>query len=204
LGRVQGKLIAALVLGAALGVLGACSHSGPGSAAPLTKRNGTPGTGPGAGTGADSGPTDLVSAVSGGGTEEGPVGLKFQIGERPVAGKPVVVTLRMVANQALEELAARFLADDGLDITQGRQFDPPGHLEAGASVDHTLTLTPEHDGVYTVLATVTTGSADTAVSRSFVIPIVVGAAVADTPPAPKPLAAKASAPKPKSRLSLPF
>ena len=51
-------------------------------------------------------------------------------------------------------------------------------------MDHALTLIPDHDGIYTVLATVTTGSADAAVSRSFVIPIVVGtaAAVANAPP----------------------
>ena len=47
-------------------------------------------------------------------------------------------------------------------------------MDAGETVDHDLTLVPGHDGIYTVLATVTTGSADAAVSRSFVIPIVVG------------------------------
>jgi len=179
---------------AACGLLGACGHSG-GSTAPLVKRHSGPDGASGSGASdADAGPTDLVSAVSGGG-DDGPVGLKFQVGQRPVAGHPVVITLRLLANQALDHLEARFLPDEGLQVIQGGDFEPQGHLDAGTTVDHDLTLTPEHDGIYTVLATVTTGSADAAVSRSFVIPIVVGVALAATPVAApaagKPVAAKA-------------
>jgi len=130
---------------------------------------------------ADAGPTDLVSAVSGA-KDDGSVGLKFQVGQRPVAGHPVVITLRLVANQALDHLEARFHPDEGLQVSQGGDFDPQGHMDAGEALDHDLTLIPGHDGIYTVMATVTAGSADTAVSRSFVIPIVVGTAVAVAKP----------------------
>jgi hypothetical protein len=175
-GRVQGELTG-LLLAALCGVLGACSHSGGGSSgAPLVKRhadgaeNSSPANKP------DAGPTDLVSAVSSGVAGDGPVGLKFQLGQRPVAGQPVVITLRLIANQPLEHLEARFHADDGLEITQGGDFDPEGAMDTGATVDHTLTLVPGQDGVYTVMATVTTGAAAEGISRSFVIPIVVGSA----------------------------
>jgi hypothetical protein len=116
----------------------------------------------------------MVAAVSGRGGEDGPVSLKFQLGQRPSAGKPVVITLRLVANQPLEHLEARFHPDNGLDVSQGAEFDPLGHLDAGTAVDHTLTVVPAHDGVFTLLATVTIGATAEAVSRSFVIPIVVG------------------------------
>lgn len=179
LGPVRATLMGTLL--AACGLLGACHH-GAASATPLVKRHSGPGSGSGPGAGdAPAGPTDLVSAVSGGG-EEGPAGLKFQVGQRPVAGQPVVITLRLVANQALDHLEARFRPDEGLEVSQGGDFDPQGHLDAGETVDHDLTLIPDHDGIYTVLATVTTGSADAAVSRSFVIPIVVGTAVAVAKP----------------------
>jgi hypothetical protein len=178
LGRLRGTLIG--LLAAACGLLGACGHSGGSSAAPLVKRHSGPG-GANPADAADTGPTDLVSAVSGGG-EDGPVGLKFQLGQRPVAGQPVTITLRLVANQALDHLEARFHADEGLEVTQGSDFDPKGHLDAGATVDHNLTLIPGQDGIYTVMATVTAGSPDAAVSRSFVIPIVVGATVAAVKP----------------------
>jgi len=184
---VPGRTLLIATLLAAGAFLGGCGHSSGSSGAPLVKRVGGVGA---AGSGAspsDQGPTDLVSAVSaGGGPDEGPVALKFQLGARPQAGKPVVVTLRLVANQALDHLEARFRPDEGLEVTQGGDLDPQGHLDAGTSLDHDLTLTPDHDGIYTVLATVTTGSADAAVSRSFVIPIVVGAApVAAVPPGAK-------------------
>jgi hypothetical protein len=93
-----------------------------------------------------------------------------------VAGQPVVIVLRLLANQPLEHLEARFHADDGLEIPQGGDFDPEGRLDPGATVDHSLTVVPAHEGVFTVMATITAGLAAEARSRSFVIPIVVGAA----------------------------
>jgi hypothetical protein len=182
-----------MMLAGACGLLAACSHSTGSGAAPLIKRHaaGTAGgNGVTPGAAADPGPTDLVSAVSGG-AGEGPVGLKFQVTQRPVSGKPVVVTLRLIANQPLEHLEARFHPDEGLDVTQGGDFDPEGPMEAGSAVDHTLTIVPTHDGVYTVMATVTTGSAAEAVSRSFVIPIVVASEASSAPSAP-PLAPRAA------------
>jgi hypothetical protein len=168
------------------GLLAACSHSSSGGATPLIKRHaaGTAaGSGATPGNGADPGPTDLVSAVSGA-AGEGPVGLKFQLTQRPLSGQPVVITLRVVANQPLEHLEARFHPDDGLEVTQGGDFDPAGPMEAGSAIDHALTVVPSHEGVYAVMATLTTGSAAEAVSRSFVIPIVVASQAPPAPPTP--------------------
>jgi hypothetical protein len=175
-----------MLLAVACGLLGACSHSRDERGPPLIKRNaGSAGAASSSADNVNAGPTDLVSAVSGSGNE-GLVSLKFQLGQRPVAGQPVVLTLRLVANQTLDHLEARFNADEGLELTQGANFDPQGPLDAGATVDHTLTVVPGRDGVYTIMATVTTASAAEAVSRSFVIPIVVG----DASSAPPAVAAK--------------
>lgn len=186
MGRVEDNLKGMLLAGVCA-LLGACSHSGGNSATPLVKRHPA---GASAGSAAASnenrGPTDLVSAVSGGAGDDGPIGLKFQLGQRPVAGQPVVITLRLVVNQALEHLEARFHTDEGLTLTQGGVLDPEGPMDVGGTVDHTLTLVPAHDGVSTVMATVTTIAADQTVSRSFIIPIVVAAA----PPAGPAVAAK--------------
>jgi hypothetical protein len=182
MGPVRGKWIGMMVA-TACALLPACSHSPGGGALLFIKRHaaGTPGgSGPTPGNVADPGPTDLVSAVSGGGGD-GPVGLKFQVTQRPMSGKPVVITLRVVANQPLEHLEARFHTDDGLDVTQGGDFDPEGPMETGSAVDHALTVVPTHDGIYTVMATVTAGSATGAISRSFVIPIVVAREASSSP-----------------------
>jgi hypothetical protein len=179
-----------MIMATACGLLGACSHSTGSVAIPFIKRHaaGTAaGSGPAAAKVADPGPADLVSAVSGG-AGDGPVGLKFQVTQRPVSGKPVVITLRLIANQPLEHLEARFHPDDGLDVTQGGDFDPEGAMEAGSAVDHALTVVPAHDGIYTVMATVTTGSAAQTISRSFVIPIVVASQALSAPaPASRPV-----------------
>jgi hypothetical protein len=180
MGRVQRNVIGFLVA-TACGLLGACHHSGVGSAVLVKRHAGAQVSA----SGPDQGPADLVSAVSLGGAGEAPVSLKFQLAQRPVAGQPAVMVLRLVANQPMEHLEARFHTEDGLEIPQGGEFDPEGHLDAGAAVDHSLTLQAAHAGVYTVMATVTSGSAADAVSHSFVIPIVVGAAdaPADAPAA---------------------
>lgn len=165
-----------ILLAAACGVLLACHHSG---GAALVKRHAT--VAAGAST-ADQGPTDLVAAVSVGGSAVGAVSLKFQLRQRPLAGQPVDLVLRLVANQPLEHLEARFHAEDGLDIPQGSDFDPLGPVDTGAAIDHRLTVVAAHEGVYTVLATVTSGTAVEAVSHSFVIPIVFGPAATAGPP----------------------
>ncbi len=185
MGRVRGNLIATLVA-VPCALLAACGHSGVDSGAALVKRHAAVAAGAGGPGGrADTGPSDLVAAVSAAGGDSGPVGLKFQVGQRPVTGQPVVVTLRLVANQPLEHLEARFRPDDGLSISVGGDFEPEGPMDAGATIDHALTLVPSHDGVYTIMATVTTGGAADAVSHSFVIPIVVPAADVRSAPAAK-------------------
>ena len=166
MGRAR-QLIGILVAAASV-LLGACHHSGSGGATLIRHHAGSPAAG-----GVDQGPSDLVSAVSLGGGAEGPVSLKFQLLQRPVAGQPVTMLLRLLANQPTNRLEARFHTEDGLDIQQGDDFDPDTHLEAGAAMDHSLTLLAAHEGVYTVMATVTSGGGADAYSRSFVIPIVV-------------------------------
>lgn len=161
------------VVATAGGGLAACHHSAASGGVPVITRHAGGQDSAATGSGAEGGLSDLVAAVSPAGRDEGPVSLKFQVSARPVAGQPVLMTLRLIANQPLDHLEARFRPDEGLDISQGADFDPAGHLDAGATLDHTLTVLPAHDGVYTVMATVTSGTATTALSRSFVIPIVV-------------------------------
>ncbi|HEY1900704.1 MAG TPA: hypothetical protein VGG49_13030 [Steroidobacteraceae bacterium] len=172
-----------LLLALTAAVLGACGHSNDDHGTPVAKRHaGAAGNAANAaGSAADPGPADLVSAVSAAGGDQSPVGLKFEVTQRPVVGQPVVIALRLAANQPLEHLVARFHPDDGLSITQGSDFDAEGHMDAGSTVDHKLTLVPTQAGVYTVMATVTTGSAGYAVSRSFIIPIVAAAAATKPP-----------------------
>jgi hypothetical protein len=183
MGRVQRNVLGILLAGAC-GVLLACHHSG---GAALIKRHAKVAA---VSSAAELGPADLVAAVSLGGSGEGAVSLKFQLGQRPMAGQPVDIVLRLVANQPLEHLEARFHTDDGLDIPQGSDFDPEGHMDPGSAIEHRLTVVAAHEGVYTVMATVTNGTAADAVSHSFVIPIVFGPA-APAGPAGDAAAAKA-------------
>jgi hypothetical protein len=156
MGRVRRNLIAILVT-AACGLLVACHHSG---GAALVRRHVAPVAG--GGGGADPGVADLVSAVSLSGSGDGAVGLKFQLRQRPVAGQPVAILLRMVANQPLEHLEAHFRTEEGLEIPQGGDFDPEGHMDAGSAVEHNLTVQAAHEGVYTVIGPDTSAANATA------------------------------------------
>ena len=137
---------------------------------------------------ADALAQDLVEAV---GTSRGtgPVDLQFALRQRPVAGQPLTVKLRLSAATPLDRVEAHFHADDGLDIRDGAQLNSVEHLQAGAGVDHDLSVIPEHEGVYGIVATITTTSQSESVSRSFSIPILVDPAA---PPRSTPAAGPAT------------
>ncbi|HTV79266.1 MAG TPA: hypothetical protein VMF03_13480 [Steroidobacteraceae bacterium] len=175
MGRVQ-RILSGLLLAAACGSLAACGHSA-GVTLPFVTHHALSADAAGS-KAPNQASSDLVSAVALGGSADSSISLKFQVGQRPVAGQPVPLLVHLVANQPLEHLEARFHGDEGLDIPKGGSFDPADHLQAGTALDHTLTVIPAHEGVFTLMATITTGTAAEALSRSFVIPIVVGPAPA--------------------------
>ncbi|HTY49672.1 MAG TPA: hypothetical protein VMB48_08270 [Steroidobacteraceae bacterium] len=160
--------------------LAACGYFGGGSGAAGSAQVQHAAAAPAAAPAADPLARDLVEAVSAS-RNSGPVDLRFALQQRPVAGQPLTVKLRLSMGSSLDRVEAHFRADDGLDIRDGAQLAPVDHPAAGANVEHDLTVIPEHEGVYTLMATITTTSQSESVSRSFSIPILVDPAPPSAP-----------------------
>jgi hypothetical protein len=166
--------LAGLVAAAALA---ACSHGSGGTTAGVNAQA-APRMQLRTGPGSDPLAADLVEAVSNG-RGPGPIDVRFALRQKPVAGQPLTVVLRLVPTTALDGMEAHFRTDDGLQLRDGAQLDAPDHPAAGASMTHEITVVPESAGVYSLMATITTTIQSEPVSRSYSIPIIV-----DTSPAP--------------------
>ena len=161
----------------AAGCLAACGYFGGGSHAAAGPQGTAGAPGHAAAAPADPLAADLVEAVSAS-HSTGPVDLKFALRRRPVAGQPLTVRLRLSLSSSLDRVEARFHSDDGLDIRAGSTLEPLERPAAGVNVEHDLVVVPEREGVYSLMATVTTTSQSESVSRSFSIPILVDPAAA--------------------------
>ena len=125
---------------------------------------------------------DLVEAV-GSSREQSLLDLKFALRQRPQAGHPLDIDVRLTPLADLERVEARLYADDGLELRSGTTLPALDHPAAGIAVDQDIVVVPAHDGVYTILVTVTGGgSATTTVSRTFGIPLIVNSGDSSSAP----------------------
>jgi hypothetical protein len=135
---------------------------------------------------ARSGPVidaDMVSAVPNGkGTS--PLEVKFALRQHPLAGQPVQLDLTFIPAIGLDRVAVSFLAEDGL-VLQGARMPLTEHLEAGVPIPHTLTLTPQRDGIFYISATVLMDWGDESVARTYTIPVLAGAGTSGQDSAPE-------------------
>jgi len=127
---------------------------------------------------------DMVSAVPNG-KGSSPLEVKFALRQHPVAGQPVQLDLTFIPAIGLDRVAVSFLAEDGLVLRQGAQMPLTEHLEAGVPVPHTLTLTPQRDGIFYVSATVLMDWGDESVARTYTIPVLAGAGTSGQYSAPE-------------------
>jgi hypothetical protein len=179
--RPNTGLAAALPLAIIGLVLAACGSRGGDDA--------SPGQGGAAAKRVTAAANNLVTAVSGG-KPSAPIELQFDIATRPEAGKPVDVTLSLVPRGAdISELRLQFQSVEGIEMRAGGEMPVQEHPKDGVPLSHTVTIVPQHDGVFALVAMTMVETVDGSIMRTFSIPLVVGA-----PPA---AASGASAPAAK-------
>jgi hypothetical protein len=136
---------------------------------------------------------NMVSAVASGKPSRD-IELKFDLRERPVVGEPVDIDLAIITAQDLDRVYANFQAGEGLELTKGAKTPEIAHPAAGVPIAHTLTVVPQHEGVFYVSAVVLADSPAQSVTRSFSIPLIAAAGTA----APGASASGGGAPAPRS------
>ena len=123
---------------------------------------------------------DMVAAVSSN-KSPGAVEVRFTIPERPIVGQPLDIQLSLTPSIELERLVARFQVPEGVQLVSGAEtgHDRPA---IGTEISHTLTVVPKADGIYNITAVVLTDSDKASIARTFSIPLIAGAGLADLPP----------------------
>jgi hypothetical protein len=118
--------------------------------------------------------TDMVAAV-GSGKSAAPIEVRFDLAKRPEVGVPLDVTVSVLPVGDVERLQMVFQSLEGLSVTGNSNLGPINQPKVGEELRHVVTVTPQKEGVYYVSAVALIETADVSVSRSFAIPVVVGA-----------------------------
>lgn len=128
---------------------------------------------------ANRSPADMVAAVSGGKAGP-PVELKFELREAPEANQILDVDIAVLADApAIDGISGKFVTGDGLELVEGGVLAAVDKPARGSIIRHVVQVIPKEDGIFTVNAIVSVDLANVSLTRSFSIPVIVGAGLPD-------------------------
>lgn len=105
----------------------------------------------------------------------GLVDLKFKVKSRPELGQPLPIDVAFIPTVASELMRATFISTEGLSVRSSEVPADYERVQPGAVYRHVLTVVPRDNGVYFVSAIVSMQTSAGDVTRTFSIPVVVGA-----------------------------
>ena len=117
----------------------------------------------------------MVSGVAAGRAADAFVDLKFELKARPEIGKPLTIDVALLPRVATEAMNVTYLANEGLAVQQSSMPSKYEHVQAGSVYRHQATVVPSDQGVYSLSAIVMVQTDTGDVTRTFSIPVVVGA-----------------------------
>ncbi len=100
------------------------------------------------------------------------VDLKFELAQRPTLGQPLEIDLALIPQLAASPVSISVSGAEGMDLAaDSRQFDFPS-VESGEVYRHTLTVTPNAEGLLILVLTAAVKHEDATDSKVFAIPIL--------------------------------
>jgi hypothetical protein len=117
----------------------------------------------------------MVSGVAPGRAADAAVDLKFELKARPEVGKPLTIDVALVPNVASDVMNVTYLANEGLAVQTSPLPSKYEHVQPGSVYRHQAIVVPKEDGVYALSAIVMVQTDAGDVTRTFSIPVVVGA-----------------------------
>jgi hypothetical protein len=105
------------------------------------------------------------------GKSQAPVDIKFDLAQKPKVGQPLEVNLALIAQVSANPATVQVSGAEGLAVAPGGQFDIASE-EAGEVYKHTVSVTPETDGVLLLGVTVSLKHDDMTDTKAFTIPII--------------------------------
>jgi len=161
-----------LFLCAVAGLSGCNRDSGSTPAAPVVthvKPKTPPAVKPGA-TAAEQ--TAGMVQASSQGKSQVPVELKFEIAQRPKVGQPLEINLALIAQISASPATIQVSGADDVSVAPGANQFEIASAEAGEVYRHTVSVTPNAEGVVLVGVTVVLKHDEMVDQRAFSIPII--------------------------------
>jgi hypothetical protein len=163
-----------LIASALVLALAACGNDPESKPAATSAGAPAPGDGTTAGDGTADATRDMVAGVTAA-KGAGLVDLKFKVEARPELGQPLVIDVAFLPNVASDLMRATFISTEGLSVRSSEVPADYERVQAGAVYRHQLTVVPRDNGVYFVSAIISMQTPTGDVTRTFSIPVVVGA-----------------------------
>ncbi len=152
-----------------------------------------------AGSGSPAAAADeMVNAVPAGRSSSG-FRFKFDVRSHPRVGEPADIDIALTPTSVFDRVQVVFHANDGLEIRSGAQIAPVDKPEIDVPLQHTLTVVPKREGIFSVTAIVLSDSSDGAVSRAYAIPLIAGAGLPEQAADPAGQPAQAAQPVPPAQ-----
>jgi hypothetical protein len=117
----------------------------------------------------------MVSGVAAGRAADAVVDLKFELKSRPEVGKPLTVDIALLPKVATETMNITYLATEGLAVQPTTMPSKYERVQAGSVYRHQATVIPKENGVFSLSAIVMVQTDTGDVTRTFSIPVVIGA-----------------------------
>jgi hypothetical protein len=116
----------------------------------------------------------MVEAVTVG-KSTAPVAVKFDVKARPTVGQPLEVVLAIMPQVAADPVVLTLTDSPGLQLAAGNPSNDIAAAQPDQVYRQTVTLTPTAEGVHLLGFTVSLKHDEITESRTFSVPIIVGA-----------------------------
>lgn len=107
-----------------------------------------------------------------------PVGLKFQLTQRPALGEALEVVVAVLPEVAADSATLKVAGSDGLQLAAGNTSREIPSIEAGQVYKESIMVTPTMEGVQLLTLTVALKHDESSDTRGFSVPVIVAPAAA--------------------------
>ncbi|HSD74267.1 MAG TPA: hypothetical protein VLB75_05815 [Steroidobacteraceae bacterium] len=160
---------------AMLAALGTACGNGSGPVAPGPPTGAPAGTAAAPSREAEDATRGMVGGVAAGRAADAIVDLKFELKSRPEVGKPLTVDIALLPKVATDVMNITYLATEGLTVQPTTMPSKYERVQPGSVYRHQATVIPKDNGVFSLSAIVMVQMDTGDVTRTFSIPIVIGA-----------------------------
>lgn len=127
-------------------------------------------------------PTEKMARAVGNGKPGAAVDIKYEFVSRPEVGKAVELQLALIPSAGVDSMNATISGMDGLTLA-GPLTASFATVKAGEAYKHNVSVLATRNGVFYITVSVDTEIGGATLGRTFAIPFVAGAAVAQEKPA---------------------